>query len=310
MQAAYGQPEPAIYRMLVLQADTLYAAKQYAAGAALYSRAFAVFGGKGYVPDRYEAACCWAMCGNADSAFHNLLRIATRANFAEEERLANEAELRSLHGDQRWTTLLQQVHNNRVKKESGKVLAHLLDSLQQADQLWRNYRTAYQNKALPQDMDTLTYKQISRKLMDADSLNYLLLKDIFARYGYPNSDLVGIGGAHAFWMLVQHQDAHPGFQDSVLSKMEVEVAQQKASAADWAYLKDRVLVNTGRFQLYGTQMRLNADSTSYEPKPLADPRKVNERRSAVGLASLELYIIAMNHNFWGFLKPRRRGVAR
>lgn len=138
--------------------------------------------------------------------------------------------------------------------------------------------------------------------MLTDSLNYFLLKDIFAKYGFPNHDLVGQEGSSNFWLLVQHQDRHPAFQDSVLTKMKIEVDAHKASGRNYAYLVDRVKVNTGQQQIYGTQLELNEEHTSYIPKNVIDPDKLNERRLSVGLESIESYIEFMNQVYAGSLK--------
>jgi hypothetical protein len=71
--------------------------------------------------------------------------------------------------------------------------------------------------------------------------------------------------------------------------------------SDYAYLVDRVKVNTGQLQVYGTQMRLNKDSTSFEPKPVIDPDKLNERRKSVDLSMIESYIEIMNERYHGSL---------
>ena len=70
---------------------------------------------------------------------------------------------------------------------------------------------------------------------------------------------------------MQHLDEHPNFQTSVLALMEKEVLNENASKANFAYLTDRVKVNTQQEQVYGTQMELNEDETSYQPKKCIDP---------------------------------------
>jgi hypothetical protein len=53
-------------------------------------------------------------------------------------------------------------------------------------------------------------------------------------------------------------------------------------------------------------MRLNKDSTSYEPLPLIDPEKINERRKGVGLTNIEEYINEMNKANYGRLKGSKK----
>ena len=121
-----------------------------------------------------------------------------------------------------------------------------------------------------------------------------MLKQIFDQHGYPGYDLVDTSGAHYFWLLVQHQDADSTFQKSVLAAMKVEVKKGLASGSDYAYLTDRVMVNTGHKQIYGTQMYTDPTTGISAPLPLEYPNKVEQLRMAAGLDSLKKYIHLMN----------------
>lgn len=119
------------------------------------------------------------------------------------------------------------------------------------------------------------------------------LWQIFRTYGYPDYDLVDTTGADAFWLLVQHQDMDTILQKTVLEAMQEKVKQGKASKLYVALLTDRVLINTGHAQVYGTQMRLGKNG-EHEPKPIAHPAEVDSLRRSVGLEPLAQYIEFMN----------------
>ncbi len=299
---SFGQTAPPEYHELVRQADSLYKVKEYLNSGLKFSTAFYSFGGLGYSNHRYDAACSWALAGNADSAFFNLQRIVDKAKYSDYKHLISDTDLNSLHNDKRWATLILQVKQNKEKNEEtyNKPLLYLLDSIKTEDQKWRNYMTRFTNKQLQND--TLSKETISRNISLTDSSNYFILRDIFTKYNFPNYDMVGQEGSNNFWLLVQHQDKHPTFQDSVLVKMKIEVDAQKASTGNYAYLVDRVKVNTGQKQVYGTQMELNNEQTSYVPKSVIDPDKLNERRASVGLDTIENYIEMMNTRYFGSLK--------
>lgn len=176
----------------------------------------------------------------------------------------------------------------------------MLDSLVTSDQKWRQLSRKVNNG----EIDTIDIKQIFTNMRLTDSLNFIIVRRIFNQYGYPGHDVVGATSSHNFWLLVQHMDSHPTFQDSVLTKMKTEVERKNSSSLDYAYLVDRVNVNRQQPQIYGTQMVVNTDSTSYEPKPLMEPEKVNERRKSVGLPPIEDYIIIMNERYFGSLKKK------
>lgn len=163
------------------------------------------------------------------------------------------------------------------------------------DQKWRKRFTKISTGK--HQNDSALIKKVNAKVNKIDSLNYFKVSYIFKKYGYPNYDLVGTGGEFYFWLLVQHQSDHLRFQDSVLTAMKIEVASGKASGLLYAYLLDRVNINSGKLQVYGTQTRLNADSSSYEPLPVIDPEHLNERRKSVGLGTIEKYIESINNTY-------------
>ncbi len=173
-----------------------------------------------------------------------------------------------------------------------------LDSMVKEDQKWRGLLRQLHNH----EIDSLDQKFISRNLQRTDSLNYFLLKDIFNEQGYLGTKEIGDEGTHNYWLLVQHQDKHPNFQIQVLEKMKLVAESGNMNNFDYVYLIDRVNVNTGQLQVYGTQMTLNADSSSYVPKPVIDPDHLNERRKQAGLSTIEEYIIIMNEYSFGSLK--------
>jgi len=303
----FGQSAPPEYYTFIHQADSFYKVGDYLNSGLKYTVAFQSFGGLGYASNRYDAACSWAMAGYADSAFYNLQRIVEKAKFSDYKRIIADSALTGLYNDIRWTTLLLQIKENKDNKDKSdenynKPLLYLLDSMATEDQKWRKYKTKHSNGELHDD--TISIQTIYRNWIMTDSLNYFLLKEIFAEYGFPNEDLVGTEGSGNFWLLVQHQDAHPDFQDSVLTQMKIEVDANKASGSNYAYLVDRVKVNTGQLQVYGTQMELNEEETSYIPKKVIDPDKLNERRLSIGLDSIESYIGYMNQVYSGTLKKK------
>jgi hypothetical protein len=115
------------------------------------------------------------------------------------------------------------------------------------------------------------------------------LREIVAAHGWPGSDLVGADGATAAWVIAQHSDHDPAFQQEVLELMRSAVDAGLADVTELAYLADRVAVNTGGKQTYGTQVGGCVDGVA-QPAPLEDPDGVDERRAEVGLEPLAEYL--------------------
>ncbi len=94
--------------------------------------------------------------------------------------------------------------------------------------------------------------------------------------------------------MVQHCDKDPAFQQKILTAMKKEVDAGNADGKNYAYLIDRVNVNTKKKQIYGTQVTYNTDSCQAVPRQLVDSLNVNQRRKQVGLGSIEEYLNMMS----------------
>ncbi len=121
-----------------------------------------------------------------------------------------------------------------------------------------------------------------------------LVIKVFDKYSYPGYDQVGKKGSNNFWLLVQHCDEQPKFQQQVLAAMKKEVDKGNADPVNFAYLTDRVRLNVGQKQLYGTQLAYNTDSCQAIPRLLADSLNVNQRRKSLGMEPVEAYLNQMS----------------
>jgi hypothetical protein len=114
------------------------------------------------------------------------------------------------------------------------------------------------------------------------------LKEIIAEYGWPTFDLVGEDGADAAWLIAQHSDLDPEFQQEALNLLKKAAADDQASKGNVAYLEDRVAAGAGAPQTYGTQ--IGCVRGQAKPAPLKDPERVDEFRADAGLEPLADYL--------------------
>jgi len=119
------------------------------------------------------------------------------------------------------------------------------------------------------------------------------LKQIFDQHGFVGFDLAGEEGSQNFWLMVQHSDHDPDFQKEVLNKMKIQVDNKNAKPSNYGLLVDRVRLNTGQKQVYGTQVTYNMETGQAFPKSLEDSLNVNERRKSVELEPIEDYLNVM-----------------
>lgn len=135
------------------------------------------------------------------------------------------------------------------------------------------------------------------------------LQEIFNKHGFVGYDLAGEEGSKNFWLMVQHSDHNPAFQNKVLEKMKIEVDKNNTKSSNYGLLVDRVNLNTGKPQVYGTQVTYNFNTGQAYPKTLEDSVNVNKRRKSINLDPLEMYLNEMTKmhfemNKEGYLKDK------
>ncbi|MGI8584702.1 MAG: DUF6624 domain-containing protein, partial [Chitinophagaceae bacterium] len=116
-----------------------------------------------------------------------------------------------------------------------------------------------------------------------------ILKSIVNKNGYPTGDKVGVESASHFFVLVQHSDIDVKFQEKMLADIKKQVDNKQLIGKEYAYLYDRVQINSGRPQLYGTQVDYGSDGNAFA-KNLKNKADVNNRRRQLNMETLEDYL--------------------
>ena len=147
-------------------------------------------------------------------------------------------------------------------------LRHELLAMCEVDQKVRQSFGSHMSAETVAEMQAVDAKHMSR------------MRAIVAKHGWPGRSLVGDDGAHAAWLLVQHADS--AFMAQCLPLMERAVAAGQAFGKDYVYLLDRVRMQQGKPQIYGTQFTFEADG-QLVLHPIEDAEHVDERRRAMGL---------------------------
>ncbi|MFG1922214.1 DUF6624 domain-containing protein [Cryptosporangium sp. NPDC048952] len=117
------------------------------------------------------------------------------------------------------------------------------------------------------------------------------LATLMARHGWPTPGLVGEEASRCAWKIAMHADRQLDVQRRALALLEAAAATGDATAREVAMLRDRVLVNEGHPQIYGTQIAA-VEAGRPIPWPIADPDTVDARRASVGLPSFTDHIAA------------------
>lgn len=124
-------------------------------------------------------------------------------------------------------------------------------------------------------------------IMAVTKSNTKRLKEIVKQFGWPTISLVGSQASNSAWLLIQHADHDLKFQKYCLRLMKEATKAGEVLKENVAYLTDRVLINNGKPQLYGTQFYTHRGRLF--PKPIKDPDKLDVRRKKVGLQPFKSY---------------------
>lgn len=111
-----GFNERAAYLSYSDRGDSLYQAGHYREAAMDYSRAVALMPEMARSNDLYNAACSWALAGEADSAFRYLQQAVSACGYARPGHLQEDGDLQTLHADARWAPVVEAVERNREKQ--------------------------------------------------------------------------------------------------------------------------------------------------------------------------------------------------
>ena len=120
-----------------------------------------------------------------------------------------------------------------------------------------------------------------------DGVHNQKIAKIINEHGYPTHKMIGRRGMFYFSVLIIHQDSDINLQKKCLEFCDF-------SPKDKAYLTDRVLVNSGQKQIYGTQFQLDNDGKKLIPRPLKNPQLVDKLRKEVGLKPLSFELKEIN----------------
>lgn len=132
--------------------------------------------------------------------------------------------------------------------------------------------------------DRLTWREVTARHGDR-------LREILAEIGWPTEDLVGAEAARAAWLVAQHADHQLDVQRRAFALMSEAVDAGRASRYQLAFLQDRLLVNSGRPQVYGTQIADVRDGNPV-PWPCEDWEHLDERRAEAGIPPFAEYVAA------------------
>lgn len=112
------------------------------------------------------------------------------------------------------------------------------------------------------------------------------LQEIIDNIGYPTINKVGTEANEAAWLVIQHAIGQPKFMKKCAELLAEAVEDNEANPKQLAYLSDRIAMFENEPQQYGTQFDWDQHG-NLSPLPYDNLDQVNQRRSTIGLNTLE-----------------------
>lgn len=135
-----------------------------------------------------------------------------------------------------------------------------------------------------EDKRTLDIRKIMREI---DLKNGLRVQQIIDAHGWLGIDDIGEDANETLFLCIQHINELT-VQTKYLPLLREAVKQGNAKGWHYAFLTDRILMNQGKPQVYGTQTITSNNKVFIVP--LENPDKVDELRKEIGLAPLNNYM--------------------
>ncbi|ARS36699.1 DUF6624 domain-containing protein [Pontibacter actiniarum] len=265
------------YSDLVAQAFSQLEQKNEAEFAKTYPELFSAYLKE--LSEEYQEALAASVQGNKGRAFELLQQLVADSTYLEEIR--TEKGFAALHKDSRWKSLRSSIH--KIEKGYNLPARKALLQISDRDQGIRLLvMEAY--KKYGRESDEARKVRSTMKRVDAESAAGI--QQVLDRYGWLSADEVGYFANQAYFLAVQHVG------DAVVQQKYLPVlrkAVEAGSAKPWhyAFLQDRILMNQGKPQIYGTQKVVSDDPDKSYIIPLQDPDHVDSLRAEVGLGLLK-----------------------
>jgi hypothetical protein len=138
-----------------------------------------------------------------------------------------------------------------------------LDSIYQLDQASRNSRTY--------DPGT-------------DYTNLVTVVNILKQCGMPESR----SSVNTIFLVIQHN--HSIYQKKYIDTLKKAAEQGLLSKSSIAMMEDRILVDEGKPQIYGSQVGRKRGEEQWTLYELIEPERVNARRAKMGMGPIEEYL--------------------
>jgi hypothetical protein len=130
---------------------------------------------------------------------------------------------------------------------------------------------------------------------DIDKENQQLVVSAIEKCGFPSVEKHGYKSVEAVFLIIQH--AGKSLREKYFPQIKKSAHQGDLQWSTVALMEDRMLMDRGEKQKYGSQVEKKNGSDKWSLYPIEDPQNVNKRRAQVGLGPIEEYLKHFGINY-------------
>ncbi|MFO0321885.1 MAG: DUF6624 domain-containing protein [Bacteroidota bacterium] len=234
----------------------------------------------------YNFSCLFSKIKQYDSCFKYLnLSIELDTNFIA----FTEADFIPFRKSKYWNKF-----ESRLLKMIELKYKNKFKDLEYAKKLWKMSALdqAYYSDISVAEKKIGTNSTVVNALWDLKEIinnkNQKELELLIQKKGWPKISSVGYDASITAFLIIQHSDITK--QKKYLPTIQQLCKLNEADWQDYALMYDRIQTSENKPQRYGSQIRFNEITKSYELYPLEDETKVEEWRNELGMVSLADYL--------------------
>lgn len=231
---------------------------------------------------QYSQALQSAKNKQFNEVYQNLDSLVAEGYLLDE--LPTDANFNNLHNSNDWKLFKKKLaeklapYNNTVRLQ--------LRTIQNRDQGIR-VLVLYAKQAASGNKEL--QRQLNDYMKKIDEESALAVRTLIDRYGWMGVDEIGSEASQTLSLAIQHVDDLV-VQQHYLPLLSEAVKSNKAEPWQLAFLTDRILMNQGKKQVYGTQVIISKNEYGPYVVPLENIDKVDELRAQLGLPPLKDYL--------------------
>jgi len=280
------------FQWLIHKADSLNNEHNYYTAGKYYDSAFFLMGNLGFFYDQFRAAKNWLSMGEKDKCLKYVELIPKSRYFSLDDKVViynhikNDSLFFIIHNEKVYHKVLHQLASIKINQEKkyNKALSIKLDSIFINDQF---ERSKIDTMIQLYGRNSIQLKELWKKINYNDSINVSFVTHLLQGKGWLGEDVVGKNGLNTIFLVIQH--ANINIQKKYFASLKKIAFRGGGDLWNFAYLADRIQVQLGRSQSYGSQFYFNTQMNVNTFYPIRDERHLNMRRYKVGLEPIEYY---------------------